>query len=380
MQEADEADELSDRPQPPVPRSSYPLHLLDQSGEVIVDPKREDIESRLAEGCFFWLDLPRIGHEELVWLRDVFKLHPLAIDDARNFGERPKLDEYDDYAMLVLYGTGAPPPSTLVDEQAEGDELPPHPLAEEAEVAQPPIDDSLLEAVCEVHCVVASRYVLTVHRGTCPSLKAFAKRALARRLEIQTPARIVYRIADTLIDSFFPVLGDLDDRIDELQASVVNRPDNEQLAELLRYRAALIQMRRVVTPQRDVFASLAAGVTDLPAFTDDDVRYLRDVYDHLIHLSDLIDSYRDLISGTTDAYLSVVSNQLNVVMKQLSIIATIFLPLSFLTGFFGQNFSWLVGHINGLGRFLILGIGSEVLAVVILMALFRRRGWLGKGP
>src|SRR5579875_3122400 len=143
MQEADEADELSDRPQPPVPRSSYPLHLLDQSGEVSVDPKREDIESRLAEGCFFWLDLPRIGREELVWLRDVFKLHPLAIDDARNFGERP-----------------------LVDEQAGSDELPPHPLAEEAEVGQPPIDDSLLEAVCEVHCVVASRYVLTMHRGT----------------------------------------------------------------------------------------------------------------------------------------------------------------------------------------------------------------------
>jgi magnesium transporter len=236
------------------------------------------------------------------------------------------------------------------------------------------LDD--LQKVSEVHCIVSEQWLLTLHKGTCPSLREYALRAVNHKIANLKQAQLVYRIADVLIDSFAPILGELDDRIDELQSAVVQSPDNDQLAEMLKYRAALIQLRRLITPQRDIFASLSAGVTELPGFSDDDVRYLRDVYDHLIHLSDLIDSYRDLLSGTTDAYLSVVSNQLNVVMKQLSIIATIFLPLSFLTGFFGQNFGWLVGGLNGVGKFLILGLGTEVVAVAALYMLFRRRGWL----
>jgi len=99
-------------------------------------------------------------------------------------------------------------------------------------------------------------------------------------------------------------------------------------------------------------------------------------YDHLIRISDLVDSYRDLLSGSMDAYLSMVSNRLNVVMKQLTIIATVFLPLSFLTGFFGQNFGWLVNRLGSLTVFLALGIGTEVVAVGLLFWLFWRRGWL----
>jgi magnesium transporter len=109
--------------------------------------------------------------------------------------------------------------------------------------------------------------------------------------------------------------------------------------------------------------------------------YFRNLYDHLIRISDLVDGYRDLISGAMDTHLSMVSNRLNVVMKQLAIIATIFLPLGFLTGFFGQNFAWLTGHLQqNLGLFLFLGIGSEVVAIVLLLWLFKRRGWLGSGP
>ena len=101
------------------------------------------------------------------------------------------------------------------------------------------------------------------------------------------------------------------------------------------------------TPERrDTFARLSSGMAELPGFTPEDERYFRDVYDHLIRISDLIDSYRDLLTGAMDVYLSTVSNRLNAVMKQLAVIATIFLPLSWLTGFFGQNFGWLVGEIG----------------------------------
>ena len=106
-------------------------------------------------------------------------------------------------------------------------------------------------------------------------------------------------------------------------------------------------MRKVISPQRDLFASIVAGVENFPGMTDDDQRYFRDVYDHLIRIGDMVDTYRDLLTGAMDVYLSTVSNRLNGVMKQLAIIATIFMPLTFLTGFFGQNLGWMVLHAGG---------------------------------
>ena len=117
------------------------------------------------------------------------------------------------------------------------------------------------------------------------------------------------------------------------------------------------------------------GVADLPGMTQEHERYFRDIYDHLIRISDLIDTYRDLLTSSMDVFLSTVSNRLNVVMKQLTVIATIFLPLTFLTGFFGQNFGWLVRNVTGWAPFLAFGIGLEVALVVVMLVFFRRRGW-----
>jgi magnesium transporter len=139
----------------------------------------------------------------------------------------------------------------------------------------------------------------------------------------------------------------------------------------------LVGVRKLISPQRDALSSVVSGMVDLPGIDEESDPYLRNLYDHTIRVSDMIDSYRDLLGNAMDAYLSMVSNNLNIVMKQLAIIATVFLPLSFLTGFFGQNFSWLLGHIDSWKVFLIFGIGSELLAVGALYWLFRRRGWLG---
>ena len=138
----------------------------------------------------------------------------------------------------------------------------------------------------------------------------------------------------------------------------------------------LTPLHKVLTPQTDMFATLSAGKVRVPGGDDDQLPYLRDIYDHLKKLSDLTDSYRDLITGTAGAYTSVVSNQQNTVMKQLTVIATVFLPLTFLTGFFGQNFGALVNNIGGWPEFLGLGLGLELVAVILLWLLFRREGWL----
>jgi magnesium transporter len=124
-----------------------------------------------------------------------------------------------------------------------------------------------------------------------------------------------------------------------------------------------------------MFASLIGGVAELPGMTAEDERYFRDIYDHLIRISDLIDTYRDLLTSSMDVYLSTVSNRLNTVMKQLTVMATVFLPLTFVTGFFGQNFGWMVGHIKGSWAFFGLGIGAEIATVALLYTLFKKRGW-----
>ncbi|MBO0731213.1 MAG: magnesium/cobalt transporter CorA [Acidimicrobiaceae bacterium] len=323
-------------------------HLIDASGAVLERVTRDEVVRRLDGEGFFWLDLPAVGDEEVAWMRDVFRFHPLAIDDVEQRNERPKLDDYGDYVFLVLYGSGTS--------------------------GSQPAD---LLRLAEVHCFISEKYLVTVHEGDCPAFGELAARLKARRAPARSPSELVYRVADTLVDSFFPVLSELDDQIDVLQGQVIQRPTNEQLASLLDYRSSLIAMRRVVSPQRDIMASVASGVTQLPGFTDESQRYFRDIYDHLIRLSDMIDGYRDLLSGTTDAYLSVVSNQLNVVMKQLTIISTVFLPLAFITGFFGQNFGWMTSRLGSWEVFVLLGLLTELVAVGLMLLLFKRRGWLG---
>jgi magnesium transporter len=141
-----------------------------------------------------------------------------------------------------------------------------------------------------------------------------------------------------------------------------------------------VKIRKAVTPQRDTFAALSSGVIAVPGMTDETSRYFRDVYDHLIRIGDLVDNSRDLLSGVMDTHMSCVSNRLNVVMKQLALVATIFLPLSFLTGFFGQNFAWSVnGFQNHPWGFFVFAIGLNVGVVLFMLRLFKRRGWLG-GP
>ena len=190
----------------------------------------------------------------------------------------------------------------------------------------------------------------------------------------------MYLVVGSLVDSFFPVLSDFDDKIDSLEDDILKAPTEAQLGVLFDMKRSLMNMRKIVAPERDMIGSLNAGVTDIPGLDDEAMRYFRDLYDHLIRVADMIDNYRDLLSSVMDTHLSTVSNRLNVVMKQLTIIATIFLPLSFLTGFFGQNFSYLVRvWLAPTWSFYVIGLGLDVATVIFLLVLFRRRGWTG-GP
>ena len=302
---------------------------------------RENVEKLLAGESFFWLDIDQPDADDYRILSDVFEFHPLAVEDSEKFGQRAKLDDYDDYVFLVVYGA----------------------VAED--------DDYLVE----VHCFYSEKFLVTVHRDQAPAFTEVRQRYVKRQKPIDHPAQLLYRIIDGLVDSFFPILADFDDRIDELENETFLQAGDEQLQEIFRMKRLLVGMRKAITPQRDMFAGLMGGVADLPGMSDEDERYFRDVYDHLIRISDLIDTYRDLLTSSMDVYLSTVSNRLNSVMKQLTIMATVFLPLTFITGFFGQNFGWMVGHIASGPVFVGLGIGLEIATVAALFTLFKKRGW-----
>jgi len=231
--------------------------------------------------------------------------------------------------------------------------------------------------VTELHRFYAERFLVSVHRDEVPAV-AEACHTPGR---LHTDRRLValYRLLGALVDTMFPYLAAMDERIDELQDQIFVNPKESQLTALFELKRQIVMMRKLVTPQRDMVSTMMAQVVTIPGMTAESERYVRDLYDHLIRISDMVDSYRDLLSGSLDAYMSMVSNRLNDVMKQLTIIATVFLPLSFLTGFFGQNLGWLVSREGSLTAFLIFGIGTEALAVIILLVMFRRRGWLGRG-
>jgi magnesium transporter len=323
--------------------------VLTRDGQA-VPADREAVLAALADGRFFWLDLDTgeaPGDPEVAaLLADGFHFHPLAVEDAEHFGQRPKLDDYDDYVYMVAHGA---------TDRGTG--------------------------TAEVHLFFSKQYVVTVHHGGCRALEQVRARiGRHHAAEVNAPQIVLaYLIVDALTDSFFPALSAFDERIDTLEDAILVRPTDEQLGEIFAMKRRLMTIRKVVAPQRDMFAGLSAGVTALPGASEESARYFRDLYDHLIRIGDMVDGYRDLLSGVMDTHLSTVSNRLNVVMKQLAIIATVFLPLSFLTGFFGQNFAWLVTRIGGSVAFFGVGIGTEVVAVVLLLVLFKRRGWMG-GP
>lgn len=296
------------------------------------------IEAALSAGAFFWLDLIGLDDQGVSLLKDTFRFHPLAVDDAAHFGARPKADAYDRYAFLVFQGAKS-------------------------------------DGLVEVHVFYSTDYLVTIHAGDSDAIAAVQARWDDHSTE--PPIMAVYRVVDALVDTFFPVLAEFDERIDELEDDILAQPTDAQLGTLFAMKRRLVELRKTAIAERDMAGRVLSGVRRLPGMTAEVERYFRDLYDHLVRVSDLLDSYRDLLSGAMDTHLSTVSNRLNIVMKQLTVITTIFLPLTFITGFFGQNFAWMTDHWINTGRsFLFFGVGLQIGTVIFLVRLFRQRGWL----
>ena len=310
---------------------------------------RAEISSLLERKEYFWLDLDRPGDEEADFLGEAFDFHPLALEDLRKRGQRPKLEDFGEYMFLVYYGAR---------EAAAG------------ETEGAPAGVELLE----VHAFISGDYIVTAHAGAITALEEARGHLSAQ--QPRSEQFVVYRVLDALTDSFFPVLEKLDESLEQLDEEIFQQPTPAHLEQITAMRRQLVDLRRVATPQRDLLARGTDDILEIPGLETDSREYFRDVYDHAIRISEQIDSFRDLLAGSRDAYLSTVSNRLNQITKQLTVVATVFLPLSFVVGFFGQNFGWMVRNVNTPAAFWLLGVGSLVASVAGLWIWFRRGSYI----
>jgi magnesium transporter len=309
--------------------------------EILQEIDTDRIRALRDRGEFFWLDLAEPKTSDLDPLRELVTIHPLAFEDTNEFGQRAKLDHYPRSALLVVYGA-AP----------RSDERP---------------------RLVEVHLHISGDALVTVSREPLTAL-ADARRDVAARPSAHQ-GHAVHRVLDALADSFLNALDRFDDAIDGLQESVAERPTSAHRQQIFTLRRELAEMRRVLVPQRDLLAPGGSLLEAIPQPDVDEMRdSFRDVHDHLDRAAGLLGSYREQLAGLLDLYLTEVSTRLNEVMKRLTMTATVFLPLSFLVGFFGMNFGWFVDAITPLWTFVVFGIGLLVASTIAVAVYLRVTG------
>ena len=319
-------------------------------GILRTDVQPADFPAALKEPSgVLWVDFENTPpqEDEPILIR-TFGFHPLAVDDALQESHVPKVDDWDQYLYLVLHA--------IAFDHSDGGRL-----------------DTL-----ELDVFLGKNYIVTHHDQPIPAVSHIwescqkDERYLSRGTD-----HVLYRIVDDMVAAYLPVVEQIDEAIEVLEDKIFDRPTPANLAELFQLKRALLHLRRIIAPQREVLNKLARD--DYPVIDAKDRIFFRDIYDHLVRLHDINESMRDLVGGALDTYLSVINNRMNDIMKTLTVITTLFMPLSFLTGFFGMNFftpvapalqSW-----TAMVPFL-LTFGVMLGTPVVMIFWLRRRGWM----
>jgi magnesium transporter len=297
------------------------------------------------DGATLWVDLDVSDDTQAALLKDVFHFHPLAVEDARNANSRVKAEEYPDFLVVVAR------------------------VVSFCETTPDPYD---LETA-NLTLFITERAVVTTHLETLPSVQALVERLRANPdLLERGPARIAHQVLDTAVDAYFPVLDQLDEFVDDMEQRVFGRFDEALLQEIFKVKRLVISLRRYLAPQREVLSQLTMRPS---RFLPPDAQlYFRDVYDHMLRITDSLDSYRDLLSSTLDSYLTQVSNRLGVVSKGLAVVGALSIPFVVIAGVYGMNFEHIPLSHHPYGFEIMVAV-QVALSVVLLIAM-RRRGML----
>jgi len=294
------------------------------------------------KGGLFWIDMggePEARVKSV--LADVFHFHPLAIDDALQKAATPKIDDWGDYVYVVAH-------SVTFDLKTYD-----------------------LETY-EVDTFLGKNFLVTYHKHPLASADRVWKAAQRNETYLSRGADyLLYNILDTLAADYMPLVDTLDDAIDHMEDAIFQNSGRALLNNIFSVKRAVLRLRRIIIPQREVMNRLAR---DTYSVVDQSERiYFRDVYDHYVRLADVNDTLRDLVGGALDTYLSVSSNRTNEIMKVLTVFSAMFLPISFVAGFFGMNFDLLPWPSLA---FLIAGLAVMAIVPLIMWWWFKRQEWI----
>jgi magnesium transporter len=281
--------------------------------------------------ALLWIDFdhePDASVEPI--LTGIFRFHALSVDDALEETHIPKVDDWGEYIYLVL--------NAIAFNESDGLSL----------------------TTKELDVFLGKNYVVTHHDEPIGSLDEARIACLRdKRYTTNGPDHLLYKIIDDLIADYMPVIEAIDDQIDRVEDEVLIKAAPDTLERIFTLKRVLLSMRRILTPQREVLSKLARD--DYEVVDPKDRIFFRDVYDHLVRLHDINESMRDLVGSALETYLSVINNRMNEVMKTLTIITTLFMPVSFITGFFGMNFFEPVAGLTG---------WTDIQAFTVVMAIF----------
>ena len=317
---------------------------LAPDGEILDQLGTEQIRKFLATGeGLLWVDMEDVTDEDAELLSSVFRFHPLAVADciSKNI-HPPKIDDFDDYLFIIIHGINYHIESEVVE-------------------------------TTELAIFLGKNYVVTSHDVPMRSVSSMLDRVRKDGRPMRRGADfLAHDMIDALVDNITPTIEGMDEKNDQLEAEALHEPQRETLMSIMRLKRSILALTRVILPQREIMNGLSRG--DYPFISERAQIYYRNIYDHLVRIEMLTLGLRDMAESVLSTYLSSVSNRMNEVMKVLTIIATIFIPLTFITGIYGMNFANMPELEWKYGYFIIL----IVMAVIgiSLVFWFRRRRWL----
>lgn len=320
----------------------HELIVCHEKGRFLSEVNAEDISDlREHPDLTLWFDITNPTEEDFRKLRDEFGFHPLAIEDASRHHQRPKVDSYDNYYFVVFYCME---------------------MNEEYQLSTTPL-----------YMFIGHNYLVTVHDDSIDQIQETVRRWQSPTSPLgQDVGSLIYALLDAIVDDYFPVMDRIADRVEDLEAQIFGKFDENALESIFQLKKDLLHIRRVVTPERDVLNVMLRR--DIRVFDQNDVTYLQDVYDHIIRVVDSIDTYRDLLASSLDTFLSLQSNQLNQVVKALTITSIVLMSVAIVSGIYGMNFDYMPELHWRYGYAWALGLMAAIALTVI--AFFRRIKWL----
>jgi magnesium transporter len=305
----------------------------------VENPSDSFVQERVAAGEPLWLDIEDPTNEVIDRLATRLDLHPLAVDDSKTFDQTGKLQIYGDVAMLVGFGL----------DRTRGEPL-------------------------EVHAYCAGQFVITLHRGPCPAFEQLHEGDAVRAATVGEPGQLLHELISALHDDYGPHIDHLDEGLSRLAGEVLSDPDDRHLIEIAEINQQVAMLRRAMTPGRDLAARTNTLIA-VPGFGESSQPYIEDLYDELQRIVSELEELEQRGFALLGLHVALASNRQSITSRQLAVVATIFLPITFLASYFGQNFAVLTETVQvGWPAFVLLGVGLYVVCVMATIRLLRRRG------